>query len=306
MAAFAEQQRRLLAAFGVRMSAWHSQALAYARSAISISLPAGSAVSAGYAFQQYRARGANQPVAAAVMLLAGVASVVGLALLYAGDALASAVSSGSRLAGTIGAATIAATAMTVALTRGRHDRVSAARSFDSDTPAADVSLRHPVRALRHLATLARAVTARQWLMVTGLALINWLADLACLLASLQAVGVAVPAFAVATAYVTVQLVRQVPVTPGGVGVVEASLFVGLTAAGASAAEAAAAVIIYRVLSCWAILPIGLVCWMAQRATEAGEHVEAAPPERPPSNTAGAVAVRDGSRPGGRRGKGRHR
>jgi uncharacterized membrane protein YbhN (UPF0104 family) len=93
MAAFAEQQRRLLAAFGVRMSAWRSQALTYARSAISISLPAGSA---GYAFQQHRARGANRAVAAAVMLLAGVAAVVGLALLYAGDALASAVSLSAR------------------------------------------------------------------------------------------------------------------------------------------------------------------------------------------------------------------
>ena len=46
MAMFGRQQRRLLFAFGVSMPRHRALALSYSRSAISISLPAGSALSA--------------------------------------------------------------------------------------------------------------------------------------------------------------------------------------------------------------------------------------------------------------------
>jgi putative heme transporter len=90
---------------------------------------------------------------------------------------------------------------------------------------------------------------------------------ACLLAAIHAVGVSVPARDLATAYLAIQLIRQIPVTPGGVGVVEASLVVALTATGAAPAPAAAAVILYRLLSCWGLLPVGLLCWITQRLAE---------------------------------------
>src|SRR2546423_3292456 len=60
MAMFARQQRRLLTAFGVTMPRHRALALAYSRSAISISVPAGSAVSAAYAFKQFRTGGARR------------------------------------------------------------------------------------------------------------------------------------------------------------------------------------------------------------------------------------------------------
>ena len=47
-----------------------------------------------------------------------------------------------------------------------------------------------------------------------------------------------------------------PLTPGGVGVVDTALVAGLTAAGATAVTAAAAVLIYRLISCWLLLPAG--------------------------------------------------
>ena len=100
-----------------------------------------------------------------------------------------------------------------------------------------------------------------------LAALNWATDVACLLAAIHAVGVSVPARDLATAYLAIQLIRQIPVTPGGVGVVEASLVVALTATGAAPAPAAAAVILYRLLSCWGLLPVGLLCWMTQRHAE---------------------------------------
>jgi uncharacterized membrane protein YbhN (UPF0104 family) len=79
MAAFADQQRHLQAAFGVRMP-WVSSSLTitYASSAMTTALPSGSAVSAGYSLRQYRARGAAKTAAAAVMVLSSVASVAGV------------------------------------------------------------------------------------------------------------------------------------------------------------------------------------------------------------------------------------
>ncbi|MEJ3748686.1 hypothetical protein WEI85_36095 [Actinomycetes bacterium KLBMP 9797] len=82
-AMFAYQQRALLSAFGVGISPRRALAVTVSRSAISMALPAGSAVSAGYAFQQYRRRGATASVAVTVSVLSGIASIVGLVLLYA-------------------------------------------------------------------------------------------------------------------------------------------------------------------------------------------------------------------------------
>ena len=278
MAAFAEQQRRLLGAFAVRMSVPGSLAVTFARSAISISLPAGSAVSAGYAFGQFRSRGASQAVAATVMLLSGVASVAGLLLLYAGNALASAVSAGVVPGALAGGVAIAVVVLLAAVRTGNREGAAPnGHGLAAGVPpGTDFSLRHPYRALQRIAALSRMVSAGQWLTAIGLAFLNWLTDLGCLLASLRAVGLAVPVFAAATAYMATQLIRQIPATPGGVGLVEASLFLALTATGVGHAPGAAAIIVYRVLSCWAILPIGLMCWVAGKPTARALHHDAYP------------------------------
>jgi len=259
MVAFAEQQRRFLGALGVPMRATTSLAVTYVRSAMSISLPAGSAVSAAYAFRQFRARGADSGVATAVMVLHGVSSVVGLAVLYAVDVLAWAGPGMSRLpALAIGSAIVLALAGVALWARSRRPgtpRVAPTRA----TP-----LGRLVETVRGAVRMSATVTVRQWLVVGGLAVVNWLADAACLLVGVRAVGLTVPVLTLLTAYLAVQLIRQVPVTPGGIGIIEASLLVALTAAGAAQAPAAAAVLIYRVLSCWSILPVGLACWTAQQ------------------------------------------
>ena len=68
MAMFARQQRRLLTAFGVTMPRHRALALAYSRSAISISVPAGSAVSAAYAFRQFRTDGASKRASSSMLI----------------------------------------------------------------------------------------------------------------------------------------------------------------------------------------------------------------------------------------------
>jgi uncharacterized protein (TIRG00374 family) len=269
MTAFSEQQRHLLGAFGVRMTARASLVLAYAHSSMSAALPGGTAISAGYTFRQYRARGASQPIAAAVMLLSGVASVSGLVLLYGTDLLA-------WTTPPVRTVTIAAACAVVLL--AVLLRVRRPWSVPEPPPAIRLSrvgrtrlsrsgrtlLSRLGRTLRETAVLARAVAPRRWLAVVALAGVNWATELAVLLVSLHAVGLNVPLRTVATAFLLAQLVRQIPVTPGGIGVIEASLIVALTTAGAAAAPAAAAVLIYRVLSFWSTMPIGLICYASQK------------------------------------------
>jgi uncharacterized protein (TIRG00374 family) len=281
MWAFAEQQRRLLGAFGVRMPAPASIAVSYARSAMSTALPAGSAVSAAYAFRQFRARGASQPIAAAVMVLSGVASVAGLALLYGGVLLVWATPSRDSIA--IGAVVIALLVLAARRVRPSVARADAVVQLPAEPPVSrGASFVWRVRrTLVETTALARTVSARRWIAVVALAVLNWMTDLACLLAAVHAVGLTVSASTVATGYLAAQLIRQIPATPGGIGIIEVSLILALTTAGAAAAPATAAVLIYRLLSCWTILPIGLLCWTAQSAVLSSDDPAAAVVNRRP-------------------------
>jgi uncharacterized protein (TIRG00374 family) len=98
----------------------------------------------------------------------------------------------------------------------------------------------------------------------GAAVGRWLFDLLALVTAVIAVG-ARPSFAlVLLAYVTAQLLAQIPVTPGGIGVVEAGLTATLVLAGVSGADAAVATLAYRLVSYWLMLPAGLVAWILHR------------------------------------------
>ena len=77
LAAFALQQRRLLDALGVRLRRSRVVAISLAGTALSISLPAGAAVSTGYAIREYERAGASREVAAASAVVSGLASSAG-------------------------------------------------------------------------------------------------------------------------------------------------------------------------------------------------------------------------------------
>ena len=259
-AMFAHQQRRLLAAFTVDVSMPRALAITYSRSAISMALPAGSAVSAAFAVQQYRRRGATAATAATIMVLSGVASIVGLVLLYAAGLLATASAEHAILAGS---ATIAVTggALAWSITRaGSAAPRPAAPRPETRWPAANKVLEH-IRATAHR---ARTVPARHWAATIAFAASNWLLDLACLAAVARACHLSLGYTELAGVYLAVQIVRQFPVTPGGIGLIETSLLTGLVAAGAPQTNAAAVVLGYRLISFWLILPIGLATYLALR------------------------------------------
>ena len=115
---------------------------------------------------------------------------------------------------------------------------------------------------------------RRWIRITVTSLISHLSLYAVLLVALRDVGVSndeVSWQQVLAAFAFVRLLSAVPVTPGGLGLVE----LGLTAALGSGlpaetkAEIAAAVLLYRGLTWLLPVPLGVGCWIFWRATTAG-------------------------------------
>jgi len=97
---------------------------------------------------------------------------------------------------------------------------------------------------------------RVWLGAWVLSLLNWTLDVACLAASCAALGVHVSVPALLLTYTAGMAASSLTALPGGVGVVEAALILGLTTAGAPLAAALGAVLVYRVLSLGGVVVIG--------------------------------------------------
>ena len=91
-------------------------------------------------------------------------------------------------------------------------------------------------------------------------LFNWVLDCGCLVLSFAALGVNVPWRGLLLAYGAGQLAANLPITPGGLGVVEGSLTVALVAYGGAETSTVAAVFLYRLVSFWGELPVGWIAW----------------------------------------------
>jgi hypothetical protein len=97
---------------------------------------------------------------------------------------------------------------------------------------------------------------------------------------LRAVGAEPQASLVLLAYTTAAVLALIPVTPGGLGFVEAGLVGTLKLAGVATSAALAATLLYRIVSFWLPLPAAGVAYALFRRREArrdGSRVAAASP-----------------------------
>ena len=205
------------------------------------------------------------------MVISGIQSTAGLAVLYLLGFSVLAASEPTRIwreqpVGSIGALVVAIGLAGLATWSITHRPGAATVAAAASPPAGpDTSrVRRLLIMIRDIGATASAVPVRYRTAALAFAVTNWLADLCCLAAVAQAFDLPLTFVQLGTVYVVVQLVRQVPVTPGGMGVIEASLLAALVAAGAGQAPAAAAVLGYRLFSCWLIIPLGLFTWTLLR------------------------------------------
>jgi uncharacterized protein (TIRG00374 family) len=122
---------------------------------------------------------------------------------------------------------------------------------------------------------ARVVAARNqvrdglrdsWRRAIPAAAANRLLDFLALEAAVLAVGGDIDPLLVLLAYVAAGTLSMIPITPGGLGFVEAGLTGVLTLAGLSPDQAVLATLLYRLFSYWLPLPAGLVAsiWFNRR------------------------------------------
>jgi uncharacterized protein (TIRG00374 family) len=93
---------------------------------------------------------------------------------------------------------------------------------------------------------------------------RWALDYATLLAALAGVGARPAASLVLLSYVAAQILTLIPVTPGGLGFVEAGLTGTLVLAGVAGGDAVLATLAYRLVSFWLPIPAGVVGWVVFR------------------------------------------
>ena len=105
---------------------------------------------------------------------------------------------------------------------------------------------------------ARSTLGRRWWEALLSALGNWLFDYLALLAALAAVGSQPRPTLVLLAYVASMVLGMIPITPGGLGFVEAGLTATLRLAGVSIPDSVLATLAYRLVSYWLPLPAGLI------------------------------------------------
>jgi uncharacterized membrane protein YbhN (UPF0104 family) len=235
--------------------------LTAAHNAITMSVPGGVAWSTAFLFEQLRRRGATPTLAGWAILVSGAVSSFSLFVLLAVGvewahrgpvvvakapiAFLAAIPPALAVAGIVGHLRGHSLSEAVAWTSARMSRWPKVQDRIDHT-AARLGQYQP--------------SVWQWARAFGLSAGNWLLDLGCLVGCIRALGVSVPWPGVVIAYALAKVAGTFPITPGGLGVVEAGVAGLLVVYGMSAPRALAVTLLYRLISFWALLPIGWSYW----------------------------------------------
>jgi uncharacterized protein (TIRG00374 family) len=107
----------------------------------------------------------------------------------------------------------------------------------------------------------RETLGARWMGALAAAAANTGFDYLALLAALRAVGANPRPSLVLLAYTGAELLALIPLTPGGLGFVEAGLVGTLTLAGVPGSDALAATLLYRLVAYWLPLPAGGIAYL---------------------------------------------
>ena len=258
-AAFTAMQYELLKAGHLRPPVSPLFKLSFASQAITNSLPVGNAVASVYGFRWFRRFGADNTLA--VWALAGtlVAATVSLSLV-AIFGLGIAANEGASLdlvpvlIGTF--AVMLGIGSLFVYERPLHAVVSGILRVSvmlTRRPRGDTTTQID-RIMAWMTAVRLSWTQIGWIVFWGT--LNWLLDCACFAMMFVAIDAPIPWKGLLLAYGAGQLAATLPITPGGLGVVEGSITVALVAFGGAEASTAYSVLLYRVISFWMILVIG--------------------------------------------------
>lgn len=237
-------------------------------------LPAGQAVGMAVAYRMYASWGFRRPTIALALVVSGVGDLFAklampvLALLflsYYGDA-----SSALRTASFIGAAVLLggiaffvlalkSDASARRIGGGLSKAVSSVRQMIGREPVSSWG-----EAMARFRTETIALLRHRWPAVIGASLLSHVSLYLVLLLTLRHIGVAdaeVGWAEVLGAFAFVRLLSAIPITPGGIGVVELGLSAALVLAGGPEAPVVAGVLLFRALTFLIQIPFGALTYL---------------------------------------------
>lgn len=266
---FARLQHRVLRLAGTSIPMPALAVLTVANNAIANTVPGEPAVSSAYRYRYYRRRGATAAGAGWTIFTILVAQAIGMSLLLlvgVGVALTGAAG-GSQAGAAAAGLVITALAAAVLIRRDLLLRLAAAvvrgsRRLSRRRPGRETGQPQDGIGARIETTLARMreipLSTRSTAAIVAVAVGVWFCDFLCLVCAFAAVHARPPWAGVLLAYGAAQVAGSLPVVPGGLGIVEGSLAVILTAYGAGRVPAIAAALAYRMVSFWLAIAVGWI------------------------------------------------
>lgn len=249
--------------------------------AVANTLPAGGALGVGMTFAMYASWGFRRAASALSVVVTGIwNTLVKLALPFAAlgvVAVAGNARPGLAAAAAAGIAAVVGVAafLAVALSSERFARRTGESLGRGASRARAIFRRPPVVGWGERAVDFRresiGLLRRRWLALSFTVVVSQLSLYAVLLVTLRNVGVSedqVGWAEVLAAFAFVRLLSALPITPGGVGVVELGLTAALVAAGGNEAQVVAAALVFRALTYLAPIPFGAVTYVVWRRRRA--------------------------------------
>jgi uncharacterized protein (TIRG00374 family) len=254
-------QQKVLQWSGAELSLSALTLVSLANNAIAYTVPGEPAVSSAYRYRFFRRRGASGASAGWTILTILIAQAIGMSLLLLiGVLIALTGNTGVQARGTV------LVGLFVVLIAGalliRRDLllrflgllVRLCRRITGH-PRGDVMRRieSTLQRMREIPLSNVKAVA-----LVAMATVLWLTDFLVLLCCFGAVHAPIPWSGVLLAFGVSQIVASLPLIPGGLGIVEGSLAVILVAYGAKKVPSLAVVLIYRLLTFWAVIIVGWI------------------------------------------------
>ena len=237
--------------------------------AVSHVVPGGTAAGGALGYRLLSEQGVPGTTAAFGMATQGVGSAVVLNIIFWFSLLISIPLNGvNRLYGSaalLGALLLAAFAGTVLLlTRGQRHADNWMRRLAKHLPF--ITPDKVSELVGHVADRMTILFSNRSLLRWAFfwAALNWLLDAACLWFILLAFGRAVSPIDLLVAYGLANIMAAIPLTPGGLGVVEFTLSGALAGFGVPASIAYLSVISWRLVNFWLPIPLGGLSYLSLR------------------------------------------
>jgi uncharacterized protein (TIRG00374 family) len=231
-------------------------------------MPGGSAASSALGYRLLTLSGIQGPDAGFALATAGIGSAVMLNLiLWVGLIISIPVRGVNALYG--GAAIVGIVLMLVAaglifgLVEGQGRAERAVRWLAQHVR---IDADHACEVIRHLGNRLEGLIADRQLLwrVAGWALANWLFDMAALFVFLRAFGGHLAVDGLIVAFGLANVMAVVPLTPGGLGIVEGIYIPTIVGFGLSRSSATVGVLTYRLAQFWLPILIGAACYLSLR------------------------------------------